>query len=848
MQSPLPATQSTSTTSNSKRIKTRDSPTHQSIASKVDAGLYTDLDSLVSDVREACAAITAELQAEDGPAEIRDPETQRLKVASILAFKQILENTILREQARARPTKLEHGNSRVKDLENGSGKTRLEPAATADSASARRALTLYGNAPQPKQVFSSLQEPVHISAKELSHDSTSPHVRRRRTPSIHVHTPLREVGLPNGVSTTSVLPVPSPGDDDLKTSQFRTILDLFAPPPNLPNLIPPKQSKHTTTRGQTVDWYKQSDTDLSPRTSRRGTFTTQPLSTGKWLTYNALPQPSDMSSPDAKRRQRERGLSTSDPKSTPSQEAVNAHNKAKEEALFRRAYSAFAPSRDDSAAVVPQEVKSRLWWDRTGEAQFQRLFSPASNEPPEPELAAMDDDGDRDEIKVEAIDSWVPEDPPKHFTAGRLAEAEEVDEKEVAQVLGDISDLLETLNSYQRNRHLALPSTSRTTGGPTQSLSTVTGSPTSPSSTETQIYRLLKSQLSVLISTLPPYAVAKLDGDQLAELNLTSRLPVTYDEYKGVMEEDEAAVRARSNAFNAANAGARSGTPGGQYNTPNAQRPGYAPQIPNSRPAMPPNQYYQQQSSPGRPSLPQRGSSGPQAYQQPRPTSGAGHPPGPPYPQTPYGPQNARPGQPPYGPTNPGQYFQQPGYGYGPQYQTPPQGAPPAQMQGNYQRPSQPAYQQNAQQRRQSSKYSTTPYQAGRSASPQKPPNQDPHSQQRRSPYPQSAPNQSRQYFQTPGANASHQAPPSSVGASGFHTYMTAEQQASMMERQRAQLALNGLVPPVPVSSVSPQPQAAAQQQQSQPNGTNGDSRPPADQSAAQPGSKQNGAVNGGTA
>ncbi len=58
----------------------------------------------------------------------------------------------------------------------------------------------------------------------------------------------------------------------------------------------------------------------------------------------------------------------------------------------------------------------------------------------------------------------------------------------------------------------------------------------------------IASQLALIIKTLPPYAIAKLNGDQLEELLISTKVQISTDQYRGVMEEDDAAAQARLRA------------------------------------------------------------------------------------------------------------------------------------------------------------------------------------------------------------------------------------------------------------------------------------------------------------
>ncbi|KAI9680859.1 MAG: hypothetical protein M1817_004299 [Caeruleum heppii] len=819
-----------------KRKKTSTAVEPLTITSKIHSGSYTSIQEIVHDVSrvssEMLSAIHPDFTNGANHPHFRMPASSRESelVARVLAFKKALATALVKESMRKTPvheSKLPIQRS-AEDLQDPSmGRLQVPSNGLGPS---RAVLTLYGNAPQPKQLFSGLQEPTRV---DLHPQNTS----ARHVPSVEVYAPLRELALPNGIQSTKTIPVHAPPNGD-EYRKVPTILDLFPPPSTLPQLNPPKPSKAATTRDSTVGWYNPAEVDSSPKTGRM-TYSSQPLTTGKWLTYSSVPTPPERSSPEAKRKQRERALSFGDDKSlTP--EEVLAQRRAREEALFRRAYSSFAPSRDDSAAIVPEETKNWIWWDRSGEERFDRVFGGSLTEaaeldgPVDPELLkdALEDDA----ALKEAIEAWEPEDPPADFKAADEKTENEPDERDVEHVLKDISELLETLNSYQRIRHSSLTSASRPAVSHNAGLSSLIGTPTTPSAAETELFDTLKSQLAVLVATLPPYAVAKLSGSQLAELNITMKVPVQAKDYRGVMDqEDLTAAKSKAASLTAAatsNARTSGATPS---HPPNSSHYSQRPYAGSTRPTatMSSDNYQTPSKSPSRPASSRFSASG-SAYHQARPSTAQYA-----YPQS--TPRSNGPG-PPHS-SNSGQYFQQPGYNYSSTgaYGTSSQG----NASGAYQQPpSQPAYQRHAQQRSQhlqapaANPYvnpNASAYRAGRSASPQKTPgaaasSYDPlghQSTQPRSMYATPGaptPNPSaRGYLQnampsTPSHTTVNGQTPAStttgaVGASGFHTYMTATEQANMMERQRAQLAATVNVGARSGSSPRPPSQGAGTQQ-----------------------------------
>ena len=808
-----------------------------SIVERVDAGIYDSIGDLLADVETASSAVLAQAQIKDGFPNAAQQSllsaADRQLVARILAFKKILNNLILREYMQ-KPFALSSREGAQTDEEamtNGiQDKPNSRPVAD-NTRQGRTVMTLYGSAPQPKQLFSSLQEPIHIHPQRLrdspnrSRPSSATVVKSDPASSsdIEVFPSLREIGLPNGISTTQIVPVHSSNfAEDHK--RMPTLGDLFAPPISLPQLNPPKQSKHTATRSSSVNWFNPAEV-TTPKNNRRDVYiyTTEPQSTGQWLSYNTAPSPTQLSSPEAKRKQRDRALSVGDTKPALPQEIVAAHNQAKEDALFRSAYSTFAPSHDDAAAIVPECTKNRLWWKRTGEKRLSSLYLPdpvsETIHDPQPVEEIQTEDPDEERIFKEAVETWIPEQVPRELmntTGTETLQSEH--EKDIDEVLKEVSELLETLHSYQRIRNLSLTSNARSTVGQNSQLTAMSGSPTNPSSAEFDVYNMLKSQLSLMISTLPPYAVAKLNGQQLENLSISRRIIVEGEEYSGTMEEDEFTIKARQAALGAAaGTSARTQTPNmthssrtGHYQ-PQAsinytQRGPYPAQASASRHSQTPGAYHTQQPYAARPtssSAPYAGATPAQKYSSQRSNSATS--PHVAYALQQYSQSTPQSSQPTHyghnGQSGHRQYFQQTttqnNHAYHHNYSVQPQTAPQAPMQSPQypQRPTQPGYQQRAQD---SSAY-TASVAAARSASPQKAPPYTP--QQRPSlSTPSQAPNQShtrQQYLQQTNHTAPYSSSLSSstsingsaIGATGFHTHMSAEQQAIMMDRQKAQLA-----------------------------------------------------------
>ena len=365
--------------------------------------------------------------------------------------------------------------------------------------------------------------------------------------------PLNEAALPNGITATKIIPIHSINDTEDK-KRVPTLGERFPPPPGLLPLPLPKQSRHTATRSSSVNWYNPAEGEAKSKSSRRDGYISQPLPTGQWLTYNAAPSSTQIVSPESKRKQRDRALSFGEPQTSISQEAMLAHDQAKEDALFRSVYSSFAPDCDDSGAIVAEQQKNRFWWSKHGEQRYHEILGMRDAELYEVETNGIGDDDGIDEEEIqEAIKTWEPEGVPQELDPFKIVNLETPEtSKEADDVLSEISDLLETLDSHQRIRNLTLAANARTMGGQNPQSTTLTGTPTSPSSAEFDVYEALKAQLTLIVSSLPPYLLAKLDGGRLGALNISTKIKVESKNQRGTMESDEPAVGARASVRPAA--------------------------------------------------------------------------------------------------------------------------------------------------------------------------------------------------------------------------------------------------------------------------------------------------------
>ncbi|KXT08241.1 hypothetical protein AC579_78 [Pseudocercospora musae] len=525
---------------------------------------YTSLQQLKTDASMVSEELTISIRSKAGernPGNAGRPTVEELKqIHRIHSLENLIKDTVDREAQyielkRAEHVKPKKEESRLSDLHDADTQSGLA------NGRAGTVLTLFGNAPTPKQLFSSLQNATQHTYAESE-------------------LPVDEMPLPVGLTATKVMSAPAD-----ETKKGPTLDQAFAPPYSLAALQPPKAHKRSSTRDNYLAWEFKDPIQRN----KKGGYTVQPLTVSTWLDYGAL-EGGEPVSPREKRKQRDRALSTSgETAEGPDKELSVDALKREEEALFRKAFSSFAPTRDESTAVVPEDVKDMVWWHKLGNKRFNDTFAidPALLD----ETSASDrpleiaEDGFKEEDFVKVI-----EDLDELEKTTIEPDPEPVTKKtDVEQVLRDVSELLETLASHQRIRYSTLPTSNgaaRTPISPAPLTAAKIGKPDEPSDEELSTYNNLRRELAYLILKLPPYAVAKLDGDQLSDLGVSKLLTFQSQDVKGTLEEDQvtrsAKAQAQATANSIANLARPNSSAGQHYNT-TAQRTPAIGQAANTR-------------------------------------------------------------------------------------------------------------------------------------------------------------------------------------------------------------------------------------------------------------------------
>ncbi|KAF6815582.1 hypothetical protein CSOJ01_03469 [Colletotrichum sojae] len=535
-----------------------------------------------------------------------------------------------------------------------------------ESASDNAVLTVYGLAGHGKQLFSSLP---------------------KKTPGAETSTRPSPLSLPPGVSTTIIMP-------SRQSERTATLGELFSSSRPLPPLQPPKQPKQTV-KGNVLNFQHPDPAGKSKFFNE--SYSSKKVAVGYFLDYtNATP------SSKTKTRQRERAQSLAGRRPSSAELEVSEM-----EMLFRSAFSSFAPCRDDSASIIPSSHAGRLHWQLLGQRSFNKMIDSElqafeDDQPSEQTPEAEEIDEEFVNEAIEKWDEWLVDPALQDMDSivAKPQDKKDLADKEVDELLGEVTDMIETLLSYQRIRNLTLPSSqNRYSGDPVGGDMLSHGVVSAPTEEETMTYETLKAQLSLIINTLPPYAVAKLNGDQLEQLLVSTKLEIRTDQYKGVMEDDAATQAARMRQQQNVAAAAPQSRPA-PHRTPSASTPYNHNQYaagqygtPSRTPSIAPTNYYRSGQQPAMP--PQQGPMPRPVgtphhmppHQTPRPGQPGGYRPPNGYTsfaqhvgkaQTPYGHQGA-----PYGSQQrPPQY---PGYTGTPQHGTP---------NARYQQPYQQQYQQ----------------------------------------------------------------------------------------------------------------------------------------------------------
>lgn len=293
--------------------------------------------------------------------------------------------------------------------------------------------------------------------------------------------------------------------------QSRKFADVFGPNRNTKPLEVPRG--RTALRSNSLTFNAEAFQERNSPLNRQD-FRHQHLTTPVWIDYS---KGHSLDEQDISRKYRDKGVAPSDFRAAL---VANDHrmNESNDNniALYKQAFSSFAPVTDTSLSLVHDQDQNRSWWRKHGTKNIRTIFKPAYADPDQSAMSLPVETElvDNDFEDVLTYDPSADDDEPP--------ERPEVDT--IDEVLEEISHLLETVHSYQSIRSLETRQTA---------------DPSKPSNAEFDSYELLRSQLAILIASVPPFIVAKLDGDKLSDLNISTAVRVDSVDYRGTMQADD---------------------------------------------------------------------------------------------------------------------------------------------------------------------------------------------------------------------------------------------------------------------------------------------------------------------
>ncbi|RKF57552.1 hypothetical protein OnM2_073035 [Erysiphe neolycopersici] len=502
-------------------VAVEDGESSTSIIGRLSSNAYTTVDEVLGDIDAAVNEIVDKLDLSNSVGQNQCSTTSRAPSElsiKIMAFSKRAHDLVKKGKAswekihKTNTSGISHDYIRFTSQDDFSQLS----SSTHDN---KLVLTLFGNAPTPKQLFSSFQQPTTVNGIGEG-----------------VAIPIREMALPNGVSTTRIITTyPSSATDSKKRAQ--NMGEIFPTLPNITPSIPPRSTSKATTKSSNVGWYYPANFKNS---SKSPSYFNQGISSGQWIDYSkpksSISAHITMDKDKAKDLDVDKGIS----KDSESAD-LDADNL---ESLFRSAYSSFAPTKDNAAAIAPTGCLDQIWWYEIGKKRFNDLVQFSNVENDMEVIQPYQKDLNEDLLNYEKDIEELERNKIDPNLSGLQCETEKaIQEKEINEVLEEISQLLEILASYQQIRHLSLNTPHHSTTIYSTASQNSLGTPPQPCESEISTYEILKSQLSLMISSLPPYAVAKLNSDRLADLSISTKIEVQLNDHRGVMEEDESYIR-----------------------------------------------------------------------------------------------------------------------------------------------------------------------------------------------------------------------------------------------------------------------------------------------------------------
>ncbi|CAI4217734.1 unnamed protein product [Parascedosporium putredinis] len=339
--------------------------------------------------------------------------------------------------------------------------------------------------------------------------------------------------LPSGIKSTVMISGGDGVEKKLPVKVPKTLGETLPAPKNRLPLMPTaaKQAQAKPNAKENVLGFQQPKPH-NPWTKWSNAYPNQVLSVGHYLDYTKATVESPIKT---KQRERAQSLAGHKPSSTELE-------MSEMESLFRTAFQVSprpamtrVPLFHQLSPVVSGGSKRDRWRARL-DGRGETIDKAIEAKPVEIEI---------DPALIETVITELGDDAKMTVFEPPPATVKTAADQDVDDLLEEVHDLILTLSSFQHIRNItkSVTSTNRLAVGETDMLTN--SQLPSPSEDELATYETLKTLLQSIIRSLPPYAVAKLQGDQLNDLLVSTRVPIELEEYNGIMAEDEAAAQER---------------------------------------------------------------------------------------------------------------------------------------------------------------------------------------------------------------------------------------------------------------------------------------------------------------
>ena len=296
-----------------------------------------------------------------------------------------------------------------------------------------------------------------------------------------------------------------------QTKQLRKFADVFGPHRNTRALEMPRTQP--AMRSNTLKFRADPFPERAGAYNRQD-YRHQQLATSTWVDYS---KGHSLDEQDISRKYRDKGVAAHDFRAALIANDHSVNESTNNISLFKRAFSSFAPVTDSTLSLVNEQDRNRSWWKKQGQKRISKIFT---SEYPDLEEAPLINQKD---VESETFDDVLSYDPEKDA----VPPSPQVEPETVDDVLEEVSQLLETVHSYQRIRSLETRQSADSA---------------KPSTAEFDTYTMLRDQLAILIASVPPFLVAKLDGNKLSDLNISTNLRLESVDYRGTLKADDATL------------------------------------------------------------------------------------------------------------------------------------------------------------------------------------------------------------------------------------------------------------------------------------------------------------------